>query len=401
MTPPDPSSRETEARNEIEQTCLSRSLACLLLAIGLVPIFCFWTAELFANFAGRSEVASRLRAPLAARAADLLGWNRELRRRFDELEAAFDQHSSLARSVRPWGQLLLAAALRYGNEESYLARSGPILYRKDFEHATGRVASVEMERATRIAESILDLQDRLAALRVRLLVVAVPVKPLFVLPGTGGHTRNLASWRPHEEAFFQRLRSRGAEVLDLAHLLALLAAVERPFLLTDTHWTPAAVDCVAREIALRLREAVPLPEGNPALFSIGSEKRSGLGDGVRQLDLPLSFRHRWAETVQVETVRWHDGALLDRARDSPVLLIGDSFAAVYSNPLLHFGAAAGLAERLSYQLGLPIESWIETGASAASLVRKLENRMVEEPARFSSTRAVVLVFSLRTLTEPS
>jgi alginate O-acetyltransferase complex protein AlgJ len=230
----------------------------------------------------------------------------------------------------------------------------------------------------------------LEALGVRLLVAAVPVKP-------GIHPERFVRFRPPPDAplrnpSFAELRRRVEELgIELFDPAALLAAPPSPsYLATDTHWTPEAMDRVARELAVRAERLVPETGATVAYRREELELRA-TGDLTTMLRLPAWARLYPDERVVIQRVLTPEGRPWEPDRAAPVLLLGDSFTNVYSDPSLGFGTAAGLAEQLSFHLGRPIDRLAANGGA-------VREALARAPERLEGKRLVVYQFSARQLT---
>jgi len=410
--PVDPSSREEEARAEIAATRVAAGTARALVGLPLA------TLALALALEGRALVRgdSRLAAPLAAVAeadtaptpvrgiAALLEsapwrFNRRLLAAAREIEARFDEGSALARAIRPWGQLALTATLGYGNEEAYVGRDGHLVYRADFDHLTARGALAARGGGDPI-EATLAFARELEARGIALLLLPVPAKPSihperFV---AGAPRPPLPS--PRDRAFAAALARPDPplHLFDPAPLLTARARESAAYLERDTHWRPEAMDDVALELALRLRALGDLPEGDPKRFLESVDVVEGAGDIAQLLGLPEPFPFHGAERVAPRRVRTAEGAPWRATRGAPVLLLGDSFAAIYSNPDLGFGASAGLAERLALHLGLPVDRIVRNAGGASATRAALAEELARDAGRLDGVRAVVWQFAARELT---
>ena len=72
-----------------------------------------------------------------------------------------------------------------------------------------------------------------------------------------------------------------------------------------------------------------------------------------------------------------------------MLLLGDSFSAVYSQAELGWGTGAGLAERLSWHLGLPVDRIVRNAGGATAAREALAAALAAEPGRLDGVRVVV------------
>jgi alginate O-acetyltransferase complex protein AlgJ len=377
----DPSSREAEAKAEIAATRFGSGargalVAGLFAALAAGPLF-----ELDALRRGASEVF----APLPSAGGSPLA---RARAAIAEIESRFDQRSALVAAVRPPTQRLLTGALGQGNARALVGLEGWLFFADDVDALARRAPGPAF--AGDPVRSVVAFRDALAARGVELLVVPVPVKPAIHPERLGAEDAAPPLRAPGEPAILERLAERGVELVDLAPRFARQAAdagaSEPLYLATDTHWTPAGMELAAREIALRLRAIADLPPGESAACPPAERTVEGAGDLVALLGLDARSFAR--ERVVVRPCSPPAGA-------APVVLLGDSFAAVYSSPELGWGAGAGLRERLAALLGLPVDALLRNAGGASATRELLARRLAADPRALDDVRAVVWLFAAR------
>ena len=339
-------------------------------------------------FLALSFLATVGAVPLAQAVLDAvageLGAYTELR----SLEEDLEERSFLRNLVLPRIQSALSG-LGAGNEQVYLGLDGWLFYRADVDHVTGPGFLAAGDEPVR---ALIDLHAQLKERGVDLLVVPVPVKPTIhpeklsrAYAGAEIPTRN-----PSFEAFASALAESGVELLDLAPALLAHKRPERPaYLATDTHWTPAAVRVAAAAVADRVRRRHP---------DLGSTEPAGVLPEMRVVQLGDTARMlatgRWPrETVRLEPmVRSGSGP-------APVLLLGDSFANIYSLESMGWGNGAGLAEQLGRELGVPVEAVTRNDGGALAVRAALARRLARDGAFLRGTKVVVYEFAARELSQ--
>jgi alginate O-acetyltransferase complex protein AlgJ len=125
----------------------------------------------------------------------------------------------------------------------------------------------------------------------------------------------------------------------------------------------------------------------------------GIGDVARLLGLPERAARRWRESVETRRVLAADGAPWRPTHGAPVLLLGDSFTAVFSQGDLGWGGGAGLAERLSFHLGLPVDRIVRNAGGASATREALAAELASDPTRLDGVRVVVWQLAARELTQ--
>ncbi|MFP3939196.1 MAG: alginate O-acetyltransferase AlgX-related protein [Thermoanaerobaculia bacterium] len=396
----------------------------------------------------------------AARDEGLAGANRVLLRESAAFEERLEEGSLLVERVVPWAQWLETALLGTGNRQAYVGRPAEeggrwLQYRPDVEYLVGRpFLDPEVLEARRAAAdswrepvrpdprpAILDLRRQLARRGIELVVVPTPVKPGLHPEGlTGTADGPAASAVPLQNPSFHRLvrelEAAGVRVLDPAPLLAEAARAtgEPQYLVTDSHWTPAAMERVAEALARRMEpllaeatagdgegapsrsppgagpgtrsgsrpdgRAAAAPEAGGPGYRRQPARIRGTGDLARMLRLPEApglpelFP---PQEVTVHQVLDATGGLLRPDPKAPVLLLGDSFTNVYSQPELGWGQGAGLAEQLAYRLGRPVDRIALNAGGAHASRERLARILAGDPGRLASKRVVVYQFAVREL----
>ncbi len=359
--------------------------------------------------------------------ADRTGWglaaNRELKRRLDALERRLEDESHLKKWLLPSVQWLLVTAGGAGNESVYPGRENWLILRQGFDYLTGQpfLEKDVLERRRRAAPAwlpvpepdprpaIFDFARQLSELGIRLLVLPAPTKlmihpealqrpqgPSIDNPSLGSPSLN----NPAFADFRAQLEAGGVDVFDTAAILrhARTATGVEQFLRTDSHWTPEGVDAVARELAANIRQ-LDLPfSGRTARWRRQQRPVTGVGDLERSLELP-GWRPLFApQEVTVQRVVARSGRPWQPELRAEILLLGDSFTNVYSQPDVGWGRSAGLAEQLSFHLERPVDRLAINAGSATATRRRLAQEMASGKNRLAGKRLVVWQFAIRELT---
>ena len=399
MREPELPTREQEAIAEMAATSLSRGVGVALAGVYFVLVLLWWGAELLVG--GIEWRALGVSAASRGKAgSSLLALNRTLGAAAAQIEHAFDRESAFTRTVRGPVQALLTGLLGAGNEQAYPGRDGWVIFREDFDYLTGP-GFLEPRRLARPGadprKAIVAMQRELADRGIVLLLLPVPVKPA-IHPEVLGQDRRSAPLRNRSEiALLGELDRAGVVALDLGPELAARArGGESQFLRGDSHWRPEAVEHTARLLAVRLRELAPLPP--PSSACVRTEARvSAAGDSIQLLGLPRGSRLFVDEEVTLRQVGSLEGDPWRPTRGAPVLLLGDSFSNIYSNPELGWGQGAGLAEQLSCELGLPVDRIARNAGGARGAREELAGELARGVDRLSGVRAVVWQFAAREL----
>ncbi len=80
-----------------------------------------------------------------------------------------------------------------------------------------------------------------------------------------------------------------------------------------------------------------------------------------------------------------------------VLLLGDSFANIYSLEMMNWGSAAGLAEQLSFALNRPVDAILRNDDGAYATREMLRRELAQGEDRLAGKKVVVWEFAAREL----
>jgi len=330
-------------------------------------------------------------------------------------EQGLESRSAVKQTVQPRMQEVLTATARVGNDRSIPGDGGWLFYQPGLDYATGpgfldssllRVRATRMIDRDRIADPQPDPRPALRALhedlgRAGIRLVLVPVPDKAAVEGRrlarGAGRRAGVPGNPDWPRFAGEMRAAGLEVFDVP-----LPTDDTPaYLVQDTHWTPqymqAVAGALARAIAPRLTDVRRGESSDPPAGPLRIEPATvtRVGDLVDMLRLPPGQRLFPAQSVEIARVVSADGARWMPRADADVLLIGDSFTNIYSDPAMGWGDSAGFAEHLSLALGRPLDVLAENGGAAAAV--RLSLARGDTRARLAGKRLVVYQFAMRDL----
>jgi alginate O-acetyltransferase complex protein AlgJ len=380
--------------------------AALLLTAGLlamaagVPLL-----DLLAELR-RERAAGEARWPLAAALAEAFGSAASrsgARTAGARLESTLEARSTVGAWALAKGQGMLVGALGAGTDRVLRGRDGWLFFRPAVESLTGRgflAAAAAGGRRSDPRPAALQFARHLADRGIRLVVVPAPAKatiyPEMLAAGAGA----LAPLRnPSFEPFMAEMRAAGVLVFDPAPVLLEEKARggEPLYLATDTHWRPRAVELVAARLAEFLREEVELDDVDDPGYLVEDAEVLHHGDLAAMLRLPAGQEVFPPERVAVRQVVTADDLLWRLDRSADVLLLGDSFANIYSLAGLGWGEGAGLAEHLSYQLGRPLDAMTRNDDAAYATRLMLAQELSRGRDRLAGKRVVVWELAEREL----
>jgi alginate O-acetyltransferase complex protein AlgJ len=368
-------SREEVANIEIGHTEVTPAqkwaLTLFFLAfISIYPVCQFCYRQPFAEWRNKGEIKQSIKA----------------------YETAIEDTSLLRKWLLPPIQSALTKFLRFGNEKVIVGKNGWLFFSGDYEYLINPGflrAEVLHKRELKGVQpdpckAIKDFHRQLKERGIKLILVPVPNKPMICSEELKGEKTPLQN--PSFAEFKKQMEAAGITVVDLAEDFAEMRrnGIE-PFLKTDTHWTVEGMYLAARRLAAAICEKpqTPQPKKNVAI--------TNLGDIAIMLKLPNCER-----TFPTETVTLADHSI-GTDRNSDILLLGDSFANIYSAKALKWGTDGGLAETLGAMRGYPVDAIIRNDAGAFATRQLLANELRRGHDRLASKKVVIWEFAIREL----
>lgn len=443
MTNPPIPTREEQANREIGVTDIAPRHAWMLIAVFLVsicldpalrqlglkipvskiatensenpaPLASPSVAREFARLIpGGSDLAS-IRGPFSFR--DAMPSVPELK----DFESFLEDGSPLGQRLFGATQLGLTKFLGVGNEKVYAGREGWLFFRPGMDYLIGP-GFLEPDVLEARAKSgdewtgppqpdplaaIIDFDRQLDARGIDLILVPAPTKAMLhpekFTSRYEGRTADApslqnASW----PEFSAALRDEGVTVFATAAVLgdALEESGRDQYLVSDSHWAPQAVETVAEALASLINERFDLESTRQA--SAGEATVSATGDVRRMLKLPEAPDFLPAQSVTVHPIS-DEGGLDNAPSEEPsargdVLLLGDSFANIYSLAGMGWGEGAGLAEQLARHLRSPVEAIRMNDNGAYATRAELARRMTRGDDPLRGKKVVVWEFAIREL----
>ncbi|MBN2509245.1 MAG: hypothetical protein JXB03_03170 [Spirochaetales bacterium] len=333
----------------------------------------------------------------------------------NELEA----ESVLRNGVLPVSQQLFTGAFGLGNGKAVIGRDGWLFYEPGIRYLTmspaqaastvnrssSKANTVFHEKKLSPAEAILDFHRQLQDRGIELVLVPAPVKPMFYpgllspraegpVFGRRGYLQN-----PLYDELARTLIKEGVLVFDAArylheHRVDLATPL---FLQTDTHWSPGAMSLTAKGLARFLEEKVALSvslSDRPDLHPVSVANR---GDIANMLTLPESSPVMKPEEIEIQQVLTGGTDLWSADREAEVLVLGDSFANIYSQEGLGWGESSGFVEHLSSHLGAPLDRIVQNDDGAFATRKALAHELSRGRDRLAGKKVVVWEFAIREL----
>lgn len=418
--------REEEAKLALEHTQIARGTGWLLtlaflLTIFLVPLMqaLFEVKEGRVVFGGALDAAREL--PSWAQIRSVGSWQDAWALippagRFKTHEEKLEDDSVVAQWLLPRASgLLLRAGV--GNEQVYLGATDSngkrwLFHRPDVDYLSGKgfndpAALRQRERTTGEGAppngdsigAISDFCRQLEARNIRLILMPVPVKPMLeaerLLPGNPPEMSHLQNAAYRTWAF--SMVNEVAPVYEPTPVLEerKVKTGQSQFLQTDTHWTPEAMQAVARSLAAEIENSALTFQRPAADYHTRRQTITNIGDTARALSLP--DYSQYSQTVTIEQVLDSRNRLWQPDASAEILLLGDSFSNIYTQPELGWGQSAGLGAQLSRMLKRPVDSIVVNAGGASTSRQRLAQEMRSNPERLKNKKVVIWQFSMRDL----
>jgi len=340
------------------------------------------------------------------------GPTRENLRQFeDDLEQA-----SYAKDyVQPRVQALLTRFGRVGNKKAIVGRDGWLFYKPGIDYVggpsflapdtlDGRVRAAREAGAPELGAdprvAILAFQRALASRGIALVLFPVPDKAM--LQPTQLHGRAIAGdvvslpRNPGWARFAAEMTAAGVTVFDPSPV-ALKRGEPARYLIQDTHWTPAWMGEVARQLAAVVGRVGRLPPVSSPPWHEVDRPVTRVGDLVDMLKLPEGQTIFLPQTVTTRAIATSAGEDWQPDEAADVLLLGDSFTNVFSLETMGWGTAAGLAPHLALDLGRPVDVIAQNDAGAFATRQTLSRELEGGHDRLAGKRVVVWELASREL----
>jgi alginate O-acetyltransferase complex protein AlgJ len=431
---PKPQTREEQAKLEIGHTEISTGVKWTLFVVGLFTLFAVPAAQTYREMRQHAEGRRETVWPQCCDIFDAFplaaaahrehngGWmskvfrgNAVFLQAIDKYEKELKAESFLTQCVLPPTQELLAYA-GSGNEKGYVGRQRWLFYRPGIDYCTGpgfldpRYIARRADSGTQWRQApqpdprtaILQFHRQLAERSIRLVLMPTPDKATIHPEEFSSRYegRRINIHNPSYRQFLDDLEAEGVLVCDVTDALAQYRdrSSSAVYLATDTHWRPEAMELAAAELARFVEEKIVL--GATAVDRVWRQRTTevkNLGD----IAMMLKLRHNQGvfgeEVVTIHPVTDTAGAPWQPDPAAEVLLLGDSFANIYSLEMMNWGRAAGLAEQLSCAFNRPVDTILRNDDGAYATREMLSRELAQGEDRLAGKKVVVWQFAAREL----
>jgi SGNH hydrolase-like domain, acetyltransferase AlgX len=232
-------------------------------------------------------------------------------------------------------------------------------------------------------EAIVDFNEQLKRLGVCLLLVPVPAKATIHPEFLDSRLKGQPVSTP-EASFYDSLRAKGVEVIDLTQEFASAKANGPLYCERDTHWNGRAIVLTAQKLAERIKD---LSKGSALEAKEESTEIQGDLGGDKE-KIALRFIHPQGQSGRLEP---------DRA--SPILVLGDSHVLVFHDGGDMHATGAGLPDQLAFELKAPVDTLGVRGSGATPARVSLARRARANSSYLSNKKVIIWCFGARELTQ--
>jgi len=331
-----------------------------------------------------------------------------------QVEKGIEDASYAKAWVQPRAQLWLTRLGRVGNKLSVVGHDGWLYFTPGVLHVAGpgfldRATQQSREKEALDAgrdavhadpmQAIVAFKRALEQRGVRLVLLPMPDKA--ALEAGPLHGRPSSAIAPASNVDYQRflddLRRAHVAVFDARRSVPPSRATPL-YLVQDTHYAPAFMERMARDLALMVTEleVLPPPKDVVALHAV-EQPVSRVGDLVDMLKLPDEQQLFQPQSVLVHQVQNESGEPWEPDADADVLLLGDSFTNIFSLEGMGWGSASGLAPHLALALHRPIDVIAQNDSGAFATRQALSRELEAGQDRLANKRVVIWEFASREL----
>ena len=233
---------------------------------------------------------------------------------------------------------------------------------------------------SRARDEIVDFARQLKARGVPLLLIPIPMKASIypeAITRSGADHSEAPLYQADQPALYEQLVKAGIDVQDITGALLQLKARHKPvFFKQDTHWTPEAMQDIARAVAVHVRKKFPgIVPDDPLIVDTKAPDAASLGDLAERLNpLPGTMSEEQAVLVSFPGI--------ENDPKSPIVLLGDDFTRIYDDPSLGFvqdvDTHASFAQHLALYLGRRIDTTAVNHGGTTAVRRAFAKRLDDE-----------------------
>lgn len=395
---------EEIARTEVHPVhawCAIISFFILIIVVGLADLRLFSSIPpANPTTSEQSESSSFLNASPWVKS--VFDWNQGACDWIKRTEDHVSTESPFSRAVQPWVQTTLLMTGE-GGGDVMVGQEGWLFYRPSYRFLTRPDENIAGASGYAAAlKAILAFSEDLRIRGIQLVIV--PAWPKLAIHSEKFGAGHLSESPPLMPSFYpnwrKQLEEAGVLVFDSSSAL-LEAKASHPdgtYLKTDSHWNPLGMKRAAEGLGAYLEEMQLASTGTVVANETQKTIRNS-GDLLRMLRLPDRISEPMMESVEISIVRHADGSRWLSDRNSPILVLGDSFCNIFSLEGMGWGENAGFTEQLGAALGQPVDAILRNGDGAHATRALLARELNAGRDRLAGKKVVVWEFAASQITE--
>jgi len=284
-------------------------------------------------------------------------------------------------------------ALGQGNRAVFVGRQSPWLFDgRELDALTGTGAlkpeiTDSFAFTSKAADHVIAFAQQLKERGILLLLIPLPMKASLYpeyITGTDPDFSEAPLYHPCQPELYERFAKAGIDVQDVTAAFLQLKERKKPlFLKQDTHWTPDAMQELARAIATHVKKKYP---GVAAVDRLILDAKAPDGHDYGDLALRLDQAGPGSAFAEESPVLLSFPSL-ENDPASPMVLLGGDDIRLYDDPAFGFmpqdhaadkPLRAGFAQHLAVYLGKALDTYAPTAAASTAPRQAFAKRLDDE-----------------------
>lgn len=284
-------------------------------------------------------------------------------------------------------------AIGQGNRAVFVSRETPWLFDGLDLDALTSAGALKPEitdpsgKTSKAADEVITFAQQLKERGIPLLLIPLPMKASLYpeyITGTDPEFSEAPLYHPCQPELYERFAKAGIDVQDVTDAMLQLKERKKPlFLKQDTHWTPDAMQELARAIAAHVKKKYP---GVAAVDRLILDAKAPDGHDYGDLAIRLGQNGPGAAFAQESAVLLSFPSL-ENDPQSNIVLLGGSDVNIFDEPLLGYvpddhvhqqPLRAGFAQHLAVYLGKQLDTYAPTAVASTEPRRRFAQRLDDE-----------------------
>ena len=301
--------------------------------------------------------------------------------------------------------------LSHGSPDAFVGREGWLFDGRELTALTSTGAlkpeiTDPLGKTSQAADTVLAFAQQLKERGIPLLLIPLPMKASLYpeyITGTDPEFSEAPLYHPCQPELYERFAKADIDVQDVtAALLQLKERRKRLFFRQDTHWTPDAMQELARAIAAHVKKKYPgVAAPDRLILDAKAPDAQDYGDLAQRLNQSAPGAAYAPESTVLLTF-----PTLENDPQSSIVLLGGGDAQVFDDPALGYvpdahpraqPMRAGFAQHLGVYLGQPLDTYT-TRTDATQAPRQTFAQRLDDEVR--AKQLVIWLLPARDLVLP-